>query len=436
MTAMLTFPEGFQWGSATAAHQVEGGNYLNDLSALEYAQPSVFGEVAGDTVDHWNRYADDISVLSAIGLNTYRFSIEWARIEPEEGQFSEAALGHYQKMIDACLARGVEPVITLHHFTQPRWMARQGGMTNLLFVDRFVRYSEFVVSRLTGIRIVCTINELNVPILVEDRLNAALGSAEGQDKLIAAEAAIGAPLSCSFLFSRRDTLITNGIEAHKRARDAIKALRPDLQVGVTLSLQDEQALPGGEHVRDARRDKYITPFLEAVKGDDFIGVQNYTRTYSRPDGTSGPRDGARMSVMGYEDWGGSIGEVCRYVWEQTKTPIIITENGWAGPTDQRRGEYITEALTGVHEAIADGADIRGYYYWTLLDNFEWVAGYGPKFGLIEVDRSTQKRKIRPSALVLGQIAAANGIALEPEASKDEEIAREAASRGGTPLGID
>ena len=136
------FPDGFIWGAATAAHQVEGGNVNSDCWALEHAKPSLFREPSGDAVDQYHRFADDVAILAGLGLKAYRFSIEWARIEPEDGFFSQAALDHYQRCIDACLSRGVAPVLTFHHFTLPLWQARQGGFTAPDFPDRFARYCE------------------------------------------------------------------------------------------------------------------------------------------------------------------------------------------------------------------------------------------------------------------------------------------------------
>lgn len=441
MAATNAFPAGFLWGCATAAHQVEGGNLLNDIAALESANPSIFREPAGDAVDHWNRFEDDMALLAGLGLNSYRFSIEWSRIEPCDGQFSAAALGHYQKWITHCLERGITPVVTLHHFTQPIWMARQGGMNSPIFVERFVRFCEYVVSNVHGLSLICTFNELNVPILVEHILKAALASDEGQDKLAAAEAALGSSLDSSFLFSRPDVLINTGLEAHRRARAAIKAIDPTIKVGLTLSIQDEQAVPGAESCRDARLDRYVTPFLDAIKGDDFVGVQNYTRTFSRPDGSAGPMDGAKLSVMGYEDRPEALAATCRYVWEQTGTPILVTENGWAGPTDARRCQFIETALHELQQAVIDGVKVEGYFYWSLLDNFEWVSGYAPQFGVIAVDRETQRRTLKPSAITLGQIALNNGVLVRthdplPDENIDSQIQEEGTRRSGVPLGID
>lgn len=432
MTSM-TFPPDFVWGSATAAHQVEGNNFNADVWALEQAQPSIFREPSGDAVDQWHRFADDVALLAALGLKAYRFSIEWARIEPSEGEFSASALDHYQRCIHACLERGVEPVLTFHHFTAPLWVARKGGMTSGAFPDLFARYCETAARALSGFATACTINELNVPILVRDMVARGIHGPNGAAVKAAAEAALGSSIESSFLFTPAAALLTHGIAAHHKGRDAIKSVRPEVQVGVTLSIQDEQAEPGAEAVRDCRLDEIVNPFLDAVAGDDFIGVQTYTRMVAKPDGTAGPAEGHPTTMMGYEDRPQALAEVCRYVWDRTRTPILVTENGWAGTDDRRRAGFIRESLSALHGAIADGADVRGFFYWSLLDNFEWVAGYGPKFGIVAVDRATQRRSIKPSALVLAEIARANAVTPAEAASPSGSL--DGPRLGGAPLGI-
>jgi beta-glucosidase len=432
---MKRFPEEFLWGSATAAHQVEGGNHNSDCWALEQARPSMFRETSGDTIDQWNRFADDIAVLAALGLTSYRFGIEWARIEPEEGVFSQAALDHYQRCIDACLRVGVEPMLSFHHFTSPAWLTRRGGMTDPAYPDRFARYCARAASSLRGFRWACTFNELNVPILVTPLFAAKLGTPEAAPVKAAAEAALGAPLASFFLTTPRETLLSNGLAAHAKGRDAIKAARPEAQVGVTLSIQDEQAEPGGEAHRDARLERYVDPFLEAVRGDDFIGVQTYTRYLSRADGSYGPAPDEPLTTMGFADRPQALAEVCRRVWAKTRTPIIVTENGWAGDQDERRAQFLGEALDHLHDAIFEGVDIRGYYYWTLLDNYEWLSGYSQRFGLLGVDRSTQRRTIKPSGLVLGQIARNNALPSAMGKAVAAPRPTPAATETGAPLGM-
>jgi beta-glucosidase len=424
MTAR-TFPAGFIWGTATAAHQVEGNNVNSDCWALEQARPSFFREPSGDAIDQYHRFGDDAAILAGLGLNAYRFSIEWARIEPEQGQFSKAALDHYQRCIDACLARGVAPMLTFQHFTLPLWQAKRGGFNDAEFADNFARYCEHAAKALHGFHMACTINELNLPLYARPQLMARQGTPNGAKRLEAAEAAIGSADNF-FLFTRPEELRTNGVAAHRKGYDAIKAAHPTCKVGVTLAVQDEQAEPGAEALRDQRRHDFYAACLEGAKGDDFVGVQTYTRVTARRDGTVSPEPGHRLTAMGYEDRPQAMAETCRFVWEAIRTPIIITENGWSGERDSRRADFIREALADVHQAIGEGVDIRGYIYWSAFDNYGWMAGYRPKFGLIGVDRATQTRQIKGSALALGAIARANAL----DAREPDELKIDAANPDG------
>lgn len=427
------FPEGFIWGAATAAHQVEGGNFNSDIWALEHAQPSLFREPSGDAVDHWNRFADDVAILAALGLNAYRFSIEWARIEPEEGRFAQSALDHYQRCIDACLERGVAPILTFHHFTLPRWQARRGGFTDPQFASRFARYCERAAGALRGFEVACTINELNLPLFIRDQMMRRLRKDATGQLQAAAESALGAPLESCFLFTPREAVLDQALTAHAKGRDAIKAAHPQCAVGVTLAIQDEQAEAGAEAVRDRRNADFYDVCLDAVRGDDFIGVQTYTRLIARPDGRAAPAEDRPRTMLGWEDYPEALAHTCRYVWNRTRTPILVTENGWAGHDDARRTAFIREALQGLLGAIRDGVDVRGYLYWTLLDNFEWMSGYEPRFGLIGVDRTSQRRQIKPSALVLGEIARWN--TLSAPAAPASAPAGPSADQAAAPVGI-
>jgi beta-glucosidase len=406
---VLKFPKRFLWGAATAAHQVEGGNISSDFWALENARPSLFKERSGDAVDHYHRFDEDIALLADLGLGAYRFSIEWARIEPEEGFFSQATLDHYQRCIDACLRHQVAPVLTFHHFTLPLWAARRGGFTDPDFADRFGEYCDHAAKSLTGFEIACTINELNLPLVVREEFMGRAWNADAIACQRAAEAILGGSLDRTFLFAPPEAILNHGLAAHRRARDAIKSRHPDAKIGITLAIQDEQSEPGAEHLRDERRERYYGACLDAVAGEDFIGVQTYTRVVVRADGRFGPEPGHPLTVMGYEDRPQALAETCRYVWARTKTPIIVTENGWAGENDTRRIAFIRSALTGLHGAIAEGVDVGGYFYWSLIDNFEWLSGYAPKFGLLGVDRTTQQRQIKPSAVAFGEIARMNAV---------------------------
>lgn len=392
MTAMR-LPDRFLWGAATAAHQVEGNNVNSDAWALEHAEPSLFAEPSGDAADHYHRFDQDVQIIANLGLNAYRFSVEWARVEPERGHVSQAVLDHYRRCVEACLTRNIAPAITLHHFTQPRWLAREGGFAAVDFPNHFAEHAARVARALDGVALVCTINELNLPVLAAPYFNARADAAQRA----AAENALGAPLSAFFLFAESDAILDNGLAAHRAARDAVRAIRPDLPIGMTLAISEEGAEPGGEAHRDARRERFYAPFLDAARDDDFVGVQTYSRMISRADGTVGSASDAVATTMGWEDRPEAVGAVCEWIATRWRTPMVITENGYVGDDDSRRAQFIETAVRGVKRAMAHGADVRGYFYWSLLDNFEWMLGYRQRFGLVDVDRTNQTRKVKLSA---------------------------------------
>ncbi|APZ97639.1 hypothetical protein BWQ93_03405 [Sphingopyxis sp. QXT-31] len=397
---MSRLPPHFLWGAATAAHQVEGNNVHSDCWALEHARPSLFVEPSGDAADHYHRYAEDIGIAADLGFNAYRFSVEWARIEPEPGFVSQAALDHYRRVVDACHALGIAPAVTLHHFTQPRWMAARGGLTSNEFPERFAEQAARVVGALDGLALVCTINELNLPAIAAPYFRARASA----EQRAAAERALGAPLDAFFLHSPEDAIFGNGLAAHRAARTAIRAERPGLAVGMTLALSEEHADPGGEAYRDARRETYYAPFLDAAEADDFVGVQTYSRMTSRADGSVGVAQGGIATTMGWEDRPEAIGAVCEWIASRWAVPIVVTENGYVGEDDERRAAFIASALAGVRRAMNGGADVRGYFYWSLLDNFEWMLGYGQRFGLVAVEGSGKKRRIKSSARAFADLS--------------------------------
>ena len=388
---MAQFPKGFIWGTATAAHQVEGGNWNNDWWAWEHNPDSPCNEPSADACDHYHRFPDDLRLLKDLGFGSYRFSVEWSRIEPEDGLFSNAALDHYARMCTTCHELGLEPVVTYHHFTTPRWVAARGGWTNPATADLFARFAERVTRRLGDLAgRICTFNEPNVV--------STFGHVWGL---------FPPGLRDPDLRPRVNDVF---IAAHRATVDIVRTLAPAVPVGLTLAMQDLQAVDGGEAVRDAERTLMEDVFLEASRGDDFIGVQTYTRLRYGPDGMRGNEAGVRTTQMGYEFWPQALEATIRRAWTVTQqVPILVTENGISTTDDAERIEYVDAALRGVLRCLQDGIDVRGYTYWSLLDNFEWTMGYRPLFGLVGVDRSTQARTIKPSARWLGNIARANAL---------------------------
>ena len=408
-TRLSGFPKGFLWGAATAAHQVEGNNTNSDLWVLENVQPTLFVEPSGDGCDHYRRYGHDIELLANLGLNTYRFSIEWARIEPEQGSFSIGELDHYRRMVAACLENNVTPMVTLYHFSSPRWFAAMGGWENKAAPDLFVRYCERVAQHLGDlVGLATTFNEPNLPLLlrwnklVELPFGVIFGMAQQ-----AAEA-VGSDRFGSFFLGNSERLRDVMIATHHRAVAALKSGPGSYPVGVTIAIQDEQAA-GPESRCDQKRAEVYVPWLEAADKSDFLGVQTYTRIRVGNIGDLPPEPGVELTQMGYEFWPEALEQAIRYAHAQIKVPIYVTENGISTEDDTRRIEYIKRALDGVRNCLADNIDVRGYIHWSLLDNFEWLYGYRPKFGLVSVNRQTQERTIKPSALYLGEIARRNSI---------------------------
>jgi len=408
----MKFPHGFLWGTATAAHQVEGSNLNSDAWLLEHVDGTVYCEPSGDACDHYHRYREDIGLLAALGFNAYRFSIEWARVEPEEGEFSLAQLEHYRRMLAACHEHGIKPVVTLHHFTSPRWIAARGGWESADIVPLFVRYCERVAKYLGDLfTIACTINELNLGVVLQQS-----GFLHNDDAIVGSRwrraaarvMAVEPERFSSFPFCVRNRSRDVLLEAHRSAAQALRAVG-NCTVGLTIAMVDLQAEPGAEEVRDRLAAESQDIFLKAARADDFIGVQCYTRQRIGPHGPLPPEPGAQYTQMGYELWPDAVQAAIRRASEVAQVPIIVTESGIATDDDPRRIDYVEQVLNGVAECLHDGIDVRGYFYWSLLDNFEWLFGYNPKFGLIEVDRETQRRKVKPSAEWLGRTARNNEI---------------------------
>jgi beta-glucosidase len=409
------FPSGFLWGTATAAHQVEGGNTASDLWLMETMEPSLFAEPSGDACDHYHLYPSDIALLRQLGFDTYRFSVEWARIEPEEGFFSKAALDHYRRMIACCLSNGVVPMVTFHHFTAPLWFTRDGGWEDPKSVDRFARYCERAGRALGDIvDYACTINEANIPVMVT-MIREAVGVAGGggrRAKALAEAARLsgGEPERFApYLSGNGHPTVANLIAAHRKSYEILKPL-VNGPVGITLALNDFQAEPGGEELCEAADRAINRRFLEALAGDDFVGVQTYTRVRFGPGTVLPPPDGSERTQMGYEFYPEALEATIRHAARISGCPVIVTENGIGTEDDTRRIEYTRRALEGVLRCLADGIDVRGYIHWSMMDNYEWLEGYRPKFGLVAVDRATQLRTPKPSAHWLGGVARRNRLA--------------------------
>lgn len=420
--------EKFLIGAATAAHQVEGNNLHSDYWVMEHLKHSDFIEPSGDAVDHYNRYAQDIRLLAQAGCNAYRFSIEWARVEPREGFFDEAEIDHYRQMLLCCRENGLTPVVTLQHFSSPAWLIARGGWGKKHVISAFALYAGKIAAELGDlIPYICTINEANMGLqlnkIAADMMKAGKkqegGVQVGQNMELDLKAIVlgmfekGKAFHCSpfavntFLMPRSEKKETIVMVAHQAAVGAIRSINPKIRVGLTLSLFDYQALPGGESAAARLWQEDFGWYLPFIQGDDFLGVQNYSRKIVDASGAREPANGASVTQMGYEDYPAAIGNVLRKVAQSFPGELLVTENGIATDDDARRCQFIREAFAGVLAAKENGVPVTGYLHWSLLDNFEWQAGYSKTFGLIAVDRKTQTRFPKQSLRVLGELRANN-----------------------------
>ena len=410
------FPKNFLWGTATAGHQVEGNNVNSDYWFLEHL-PSfpIFKEPSGDACDHYHLYPTDISMLAALGFNAYRFSVEWSRIEPAEGAFSRAELEHYRRMLAACKENHLTTLVTYSHFTAPLWFSSKGGWESTASADLFARFCERTTRHLGDlVDFAATFNEPGNPYLLRwfavpqgYQLGPGSASEAFQRSLTALRTKEGLKNFSAFMFGDPVSTRANMIAAHAKGKAAIKSVRSSLPVGLTLAVEDDQPVGSNSRIEEKRSEVY-SPWIEVAKADDFLGVQSYTRERIA-DKQLPPPAGAEITTSGMEFYPEAIEGALRFVASRVGIPLIVTENGVATVDDERRRVYYRRALEGVYRAISSGIDVRGYVAWSLLDNFEWMAGYGPTYGLVAVDRDTQQRTIKPSAVMLGNIARANAL---------------------------
>ena len=401
------FSKDFMWGTATAAHQVEGNNINNESWVMEHVPGNVYVEPSGDAIDHYHRYPTDIALLAKLGFTAYRFSIEWARIEPEEGEFSTSELEHYRRMLAACHEHGIKPMLTYHHFTSPRWLLRNGGWLDKKTPDKFALYCERVTAHLGDlIHVACTMNEPNIALIISKLMpveikdmpwweNAAKAFGVTPDKF--------GPWQFSTQMQAREIIMAS----HRKAYEVIHSGRGNFPVGLTLAMHDIQSVEGGDIRAQEIRHELLDYYLEQLRGDDFVGVQTYARMVVGKEGIVPPAIEVEKNQMGEEFYPEALEGTIRYAAKVAGIPVIVTENGFPTEDDSRRLEYLQRAVKCVANCLKDGLDVRGYFCWSAFDNFEWVSGYGAKFGVIAVDRVTQERTPKPSAHWLGSLAQSN-----------------------------
>jgi beta-glucosidase len=364
------------WGTATSAYQTEGGGANTDWWRFEHAEGTTTTEQSGDACDSWHRYEEDLDLVQTLGLNAYRFSIEWARIEPEHGKFSSEALAHYRTMIESCRRRSILAVVTLHHFTLPLWVSDAGGFECGEIATWMGDYAEVVAEALGDvIDVACTINEPNALALLGYLMAQFPPAVEDWDR-----------------FARVNRTLR---ACHAAMSAALRDGPGSYPIGFTLSMQEWEAAEGGEALVEMMRGEMEDEYLRSLDGDDFLGVQCYTKIQLGPEGLV-PASG-ETTEMGYLYWPQCVEYTLRRAAQLTTVPLVMSENGIGTNDDVQRIRYLTEALRGLRNVRDDGIDVRGYFQWSLLDNFEWAHGYGPKFGIVAVDRVTFQRTAKPSA---------------------------------------
>ncbi|MFI1484023.1 family 1 glycosylhydrolase [Streptomyces sp. NPDC020747] len=392
---MNRFPTDFLWGASTAPHQVEGNNVNSDWWAREQVTPGM--ALSGDVLDSYHRYGEDMRLLADAGLNAYRFGIEWARIEPIPGHFSKAELAHYRRMIDTAIGLGLTPVVTLHHFSSPKWFADEGSWMTERSIERFTSYVTTATSILEGVEWVCTINEPNMLAMMGAMMKATeSGEDDWQSPTVEGDVQMVLPAPDPEVGRRL-------ARAHDAAREILKE-RTDAKVGWTIANQALTAKP--EHEAKLIEERYVREdlYLEAAKNDDFIGVQAYSTQEVDANGPVPHAPHPDNTLVGSAYRPDSLGMAVRHAWQVTGgVPVLVTENGIATDDDNRRIAYTTEALQHLSAAVDDGVDVRGYLHWSALDNYEW-GHWEPTFGLIAVDRETFERQPKPSLAWLGNLA--------------------------------
>jgi beta-glucosidase len=394
------FPPQFFWGSATSAHQVEGG--LNNdwskweksekrLADLKKKQQDPFDFISGAAANSYIENNADIKCLKELNCNSYRFSVDWSRIEPEEGKFSEEALEYYRDFIVKLRAHNIEPFVTLWHWPIPLWLSAKGGWENKEIVNYFKKFVEKTTTHLnTEVNFWVTLNE---PMVYASQ-SYLVGEWPPQKKN---------PVSVY-------RVINNLVAAHKTAYDVLKKIDNNNQVGVAKHNMYFEAAPGliNKILKGLADWWWNFRFLDKIKNhQDFIGLNYYFHNLINY-GFSKQFSYEKKSDL---EWG-LHPEGIKFVLGDLKKynkPVYITENGLADHGDQHRAWYIKEILTNVHAAIEDGVAVKGYFHWSLIDNFEWAEGFKPRFGLYEVDFKTYERKARSSAEFYADICKNNRI---------------------------
>ena len=401
------FPDGFYWGAATASYQVEGGIYNTD-----WAKAATEGRVpeCGEACDHYNRYEADFDIAKSLGHTAHRLSIEWSRIEPEEGKFDHDAIEHYRNVLQALNRRGIKPFVTLWHWTLPLWLSHSGGIERKDFPEVFARYAAYVVKELKDeTEHFSTLNE-PYSVIINGWLQGEFPPFRRFSLLnflkVRGDDVDGKKTKNDWLAPIKFFTLANVLaKAHNLAYKSIKQVSPQTQVSIVFQIHAINAVGGlyskiVSYLENWHRNHR---FLKKVyKQCDVLGINYYfstdvggSKVYPKTDmGWDSRPEGIYQALM---------------MAKRYQKPIFVAEAGCADEKDTFRAEYITKTVRGIHKAITDGVQVKGYMYWSLLDNYEWAHGFSKRFGLVEINYETQERTIRPSAYVYKKICEQNTV---------------------------
>ncbi|MEM3087200.1 MAG: family 1 glycosylhydrolase [Halobacteria archaeon] len=408
---MDRFPPDFLFGVATSSHQIEGNNASSDWWAFEQEPGRIEnGHRSGRACDFWNRYPEDVALMKSLGFQAHRLSIEWSRVEPERGRYSEEAIERYRRILQAHREAGIKTFATLHHFTLPRWVAESGNLLADGNLRAFEAYAARTVRALRGL--VDAWNTINEPTVW-----AYMGFLRGEF----------APGLKSFRTWGK--ALKAALRAHGLAYHAAKAEDPHTPAGIVANVPvyrpDHRWDPGDYLVRWLADGLFNRPVVKALRegvlkvpgapkerapalegSSDFIGVNYYHRIWTCWWRLRNPRFGApgeRLSQMGWASYPDGLLEALRRYGALGK-PLYVTENGVGTEDDGWRAEFLRDHLARVLQARAEGLDVRGYFHWSYIDNFEWSRGWVPRFGLVAFDPETLERRPKPSARLYGEVA--------------------------------
>jgi beta-glucosidase len=406
----IPFPTGFLWGAATASHQVEGDNRFNDW--WEFEQSGRLPHASGEACRHYQCFESDFDIARSLGHNAHRLSVEWSRVEPQQGVWNDSEVEHYAAVLGALRARGIEPIVTLHHFTNPAWFTRRGGWTRHDSVALFSRYVERVAARLAGrVRFWLTVNEPTVYVKH--------GYITGDWPPFLASSPLQAARAMYHL-----------CRAHAAAYRVLHAIDRNAMVGLAHSapyvVACDPASPADRaaaRLRDFALNRLVFRLLGTSPAAvlDFIGINYYARQIVRARGGRGlgrlfgaeckdDHHGTHraFTTLGWEIHAPGLREVLRQ-FSRYGVPLMVTENGIATTDEALREQYLSTHLRALGQAVEDGIPVLGYLYWTLMDNFEWTEGRTARFGLVDVDFATQKRVLRRTAELFAEVCQANAI---------------------------